>query len=138
MALQYSVAVRGAKLDAVETQIGASAVLKIYDLTAGAPADCAAAITATVLATISLPADWMNAAAAGAKTLLGSWSDSSADAGGTADFFRLFASDGTTCGAQGTITSTAVGTGDMLLDNPVIVIAQQVSVSTFTLTAGNA
>ena len=56
MALQYSVAVRNAQLDAVESTIGTAAVLKLYDLTAGAPADCAAAITGTVLATITLPA----------------------------------------------------------------------------------
>lgn len=137
MALQYSVAVRNAKLDAVEATIGADAVLKIYDLTAGAPADCAAAITGTVLATITLPSDWMNAAATGSKTKLGTWSDSSADATGVADFFRLFASDGTTCHAQGTVTATGGG-GDMTLDNTSIAAAQVVTINTFTLTAGNA
>jgi hypothetical protein len=90
------------------------------------------------LATITLPSDWMNAASTGSKTKLGTWQDTSADASGTADFFRLFASDGTTCGAQGTITSTATGTGDILLDNPVIAAAQSITISTFTLSAGNA
>lgn len=137
MALQYSDSVRNAQLDAVESTIGTAAVLKIYDLTAGAPANCAAAITGTVLATITLPSDWMNAASSGSKTKLGTWQDTSADNAGTADFFRLFASDGTTCHAQGTITSTATGTGDMLLDNPVIASAQSVTISTFTLSAGN-
>ncbi len=138
MALQYSVAVRNAQLDAVESTIGTAAVLKLYDLTAGAPADCSAAITCTVLATITLPSDWMAAASSGSKAKSGTWTDSSADAAGTADFWRLFASDGTTCGAQGTVTSTATGTGDMLLDNPVIAAGQSVTISTFTLSAANA
>lgn len=137
MALQYSVAVRNAQLDAVESTVGTAAVLKLYDLTAGAPADCAAAITGTVLATITLPSDWMNAASSGSKTKLGTWQDSSADAAGTADFFRLFASDGTTCHAQGTVTATGGG-GDLTLDNAVIASAQSVTISTFTLSAGNA
>ncbi len=137
MALQYSVAVRNAQLDAVESTIGATAILKIYDLTAGAPADCAAAITGTVLATITLPSDWMAAASSGSKAKSGTWQDTSADASGTADFWRLFANDGTTCGAQGTVTATGGG-GDLTLDNTSIAAAQSVTVSTFTLSAGNA
>ncbi len=137
MALQYSVAVRNAQLDAVESTIGATAILKIYDLTAGAPADCAAAITGTVLATITLPSDWMAAASSGSKAKSGTWQDASADASGTADFWRLFANDGTTCGAQGTVTATGGG-GDLTLDNTSIAAAQSVTVSTFTLSAGNA
>jgi len=137
MALQYSDSVRNAQLDAVESTIGTAAVLKLYDLTAGAPANCAAAITGTVLATITLPSDWMNAASSGSKTKLGTWQDTSADAAGTADFFRLFASDGTTCHAQGTVTATGGG-GDLTLDNAVIAAAQSVTISTFTLSAGNA
>jgi len=135
MAIQMSVAVRTARLDTVESTIGTAAVLKIYDLTAGAPADCAAAITGTVLATMTLPSDWMNAASAGSKTKLGTWQDASADDAGTADFFRLFASDGTTCHMQGTCGQ---GTGDLQLDNTSITAGQSVTVTAFTLTDGNA
>jgi hypothetical protein len=137
MALQFSVAVRNAEMDSIESTIGASAVLVIYDLTAGAPANCAAAITATTLASMALPSDWMGAANAGAKALAGSWTDSSANAAGTADFFRLFASDGTTCGIQGTVTATGAG-GDMTLDNTSIAAGQAVTVTGFTLTAAGA
>lgn len=137
MTLQYSVAVRNARLDTVESTIGTSAVLKIYDLTAGAPANCAASITGTVLATCSLPSDWMAAASSGTKAISGSWADASADAAGTADFFRVFASDGTTCGIQGTVTATGGG-GDMTVDNAVFAAGQAFSVTGFTLTAGNA
>lgn len=137
MSVQLSVAVRNGMLDAVETVIGTAAVLKIYDLTAGAPADCAAAITGTVLATITLPSDWMAAASSGSKAKSGTWQDASADATGVADFWRLFSSDGTTCGAQGTVTATGGG-GDMTLDNTSIAAAQSVTITSFALTAANA
>ncbi len=133
MALQYSVAVRNAKLDAVETAIGTSAVLKIFDGTL--PANCAAADNGTVLATLSLDADWMNAASNGAKTLKGTWADSSADNTGTADYFRLYASDGTTCHAQGTVGTSGT---DMTVDNINFAAGQAFSVTAFTLTSGNA
>jgi hypothetical protein len=137
MSIQWSTTVRNALLDQVETSIGVSAVLKIYDLTAGAPANCAAAITGTVLATINLPSDWMAAASSGSKALSGTWQDASADGAGTADFFRLFATDGTTCHMQGTVSATGGG-GDMTLDNAVIAAGQTVNVTTFTLTAPGA
>lgn len=137
MSLQYSTTVRNAQLDALETAVGVSAILKIYDLTAGAPANCAAAITGTVLATLNLPSDWMAAASSGSKAMLGTWQDASADAAGTADFFRLFASDGTTCHAQGTVTATGGG-GDLTLDNTNIAAGQSVTVTSFTVSAGNA
>lgn len=135
MALQYSVAVRNAKLDAVETTIGVSAVLKIR--TGAAPATCATADSGTVLASCTLPSDWMAAASAGAKAKSGTWEDTSADATGTAAHFRLYASDGTTCHAQGTVTATGGG-GDMTVDSTSFTSGQQFSVTTFTLTAGNA
>lgn len=135
MALQYSVAVRNAKLDAVETTIGASAVLKIR--TGAAPANCAAADSGTVLATISLPADWMAAAGSGTKAKSGTWEDTSADNTGTAAHFRLYANDGTTCGAQGSVTATGGG-GDMTVDSTSFTAGQDFIVTGFTLTAGNA
>src|SRR5687767_11917135 len=103
MALQYSTAVRNAKLDAVESTIGTSAVLKIR--TGAPPATPATADSGTVLATLSLPSDWMAAASAGAKAKSGTWEDTAADAAGTAAHWRLYASDGTTCHAQGTVTA---------------------------------
>lgn len=135
MTLQYSVAVRNAKLDAVESTIGTAAVLKIR--TGAAPANCAAADSGTVLATLTLPSDWMAAASSGSKAKSGTWSDSSADATGTAAHFRLYASDGTTCHAQGTVTATGGG-GDMEVDNTSFAAGQSFTVNTFTLTAGNA
>jgi len=135
MTIQLSTAVRNADLDSFETTVGASAVLKMF--TGSMPANCAAADTGTLLASMTLPSDWMAAAGSGAKSKSGTWSDPSADGTGTAGYFRLYASDGTTCGMQGTITITGGG-GDLTLDNTSIATTQTVTISVFTLTAGNA
>lgn len=135
MALQLSVAVRNAILDVIESTISTSPVLKIR--TGAPPATCATADSGTVLASMTLPADWMGAAAAGAKALSGTWSDSAADATNTAAHFRIYASDGTTCHIQGTVTAGGGG-GDMTLNTTAVTAGQTVSISSFTLTAPNA
>lgn len=135
MALQLSTGVRNAQLDAFETTVGTSAILKIR--TGSVPANCGTADAGTVLATLNLPSDWMAAASSGSKAMSGTWQDASADATGTAAHFRIYASDGSTCHAQGTVTATGGG-GDLTLDNTSIASGQQVTISSFTLTAGNA
>lgn len=135
MTIQFSTAVRNARLDVVESTIGASAVLKIRS--GAAPANPAAADAGTVLATLTLPSDWMANASAGVKALLGTWQDLSADASGTAGHFRIYESTGTTCGIQGTATASGGG-GDMTLDNAVLAAGQSFSVTSFSLTDGNA
>lgn len=135
MALQKSVTVRNAQLDAIETAIGTSAVLKIR--TGAAPADVATADSGTVLATLSLPSDWMAAASGGSKAKSGTWEDTSADAAGTAAHFRIYASNGTTAHLQGTVTATGGG-GDMTVDNVVFAAGQAFTISSFSITAGGA
>lgn len=135
MSLQYSVAVRNARLDAIETQIGVSAIMEIR--TGAPPANCAAADSGTVLATLTLPSDWMAAASSGSKAKSGTWQDTSADAAGTAAHFRIKDSTGATCHMQGTVTATGGG-GDLTVDNAVFASGQSFSVTAFTLTAGNA
>lgn len=135
MAIQLSTAVRNARLDAIETTISTSAVLKIR--TGAAPADVATADSGTVLSTVTLPSDWLAAAASGSKAKSGTWQDTSADATGTAAHFRIYASDGTTAHIQGTVTITAGG-GDMTVDNTSFAAGQNFTVTTFTLTDGNA
>jgi hypothetical protein len=135
VALQLSAGVRNARLDAIESTIGTGAILKIRS--GAAPADVATADSGTVLATLTLPSDWMAAAASGAKAKSGTWSDTSADATGTAAHFRIYASDGTTAHIQGTVTATGGG-GDLTLDNTSIASGQAVTITAFTLTDGNA
>lgn len=135
MATQLSTAVRNALLDAIETAIGTSAVLKIRS--GAAPANCAAADTGTVLATLNLPSDWMAAASGGSKSKNGTWEDAGADNTGTAAHFRLYASDGTTCHMQGTVTATGGG-GDLTVSNVSFASGQPFSITSFSLTAPNA
>lgn len=135
MALQFSTTARNALLDALESDTGTAAVLKIR--TGAAPANCGTADSGTVLATMTLPSDWMAAASGGTKALSGTWQDASADATGTAAHFRLYKSDGTTCQMQGTVTATGGG-GDLTLDNTSIASGQTVTITSFTLTAPGA
>jgi hypothetical protein len=121
-------------LDAIETAVGTSAVLKIRS--GSPPTNITDADSGTVLATLNLPSDWLAAASGGTKAKAGTWEDTSADAAGTAGHFRIYASNGTTQHIQGTITATGGG-GDMTLDNTSIALAQAITITGFTLTAGN-
>ena len=133
MAIQFSESVRNATLDTIETEIGTSPSLEIR--TGPRPANCAAADTGTVLATLLLPSDWMADASGGVKELTGTWEDAMADATGVAGHFRL--RQGATCHIQGSVTITGGG-GDMTLDNTSIAVDQQVTITSFTITAGGA
>lgn len=53
MALQFSTALRNARADRIESYVGSSAIMKIR--TGSVPANCAAADSGTVLATLNLP-----------------------------------------------------------------------------------
>ncbi len=135
--MQKSVAVRNAQNDATETTIGTSAVLKLRS--GAAPATVATADSGTVVATMSLPSDWMSASASGVKALLGTWQDLSADnahAGGTMHY-RIYASDGTTAHLQGPVTVTGGG-GEIQLDNMTIAAAQRIDITAFNITASGA
>lgn len=134
MAFQESVAVRNARLDAIETTIGTAAILKLFS--GAEPANCAAADPAGLLATLTLPSDWLANAAAGVKAKAGSWAGTGS-AGGTAASFRIYDSGVAACHMQGTVTATAGG-GDMTLDNTSIANGQAITVNTFSITAGNA
>jgi hypothetical protein len=135
MPLQFSTAVRNARLDAIEEVIGTSAVFHIRS--GAAPASVASADAGDILATMTLPNDWMSNASNGAKSLSGTWQDLEADADGTAGHFRVYASDGVTAHMQGSITVTGGG-GDMTLDNTSISRRQQITITGFTLNEGNA
>lgn len=131
MALQYSVPVNNARLDATETTIGANPKLCIY--TGSVPANCAAAASGTKLLEITLPADWMADASAASKGKQGTWS-AAAMAAGVAGYFRVLNSAGTVAHLQGTCGQ---GTGDLQLDNTNIANGQVVTVNTFTINAAN-
>lgn len=132
MAIQTSDAVANARLDVIETTVGASGKLQLR--TGAQPANCAAADAGTLLAEISLPADFWSNAASRAKTLLGTW-QVAAVAAGVAAHFRLKNNAGSTCHMQG---SVGQGTGDLQLDNTNIANGQTVTITAFTLNEPNA
>lgn len=131
MAIQLSTAVRNARLDAIESETGTSAVLKLF--TGAQPANCAAANSGTELWSETCPSDWMAAASGGSKALSGTWQAAAIDTG-TAAHFRLYKSDGVTCVMQG---SVGIGTGDLQLDNTALATGQSVTITAFTWTDAN-
>jgi hypothetical protein len=138
MAIQLKVECRNARLDAIEVYGSTSCALQVF--TGAQPADCITANSGTMLVSMNLPADWMNAAATGAKAkAAGAWSGTAAaGAGATPGHFRIYNSqatkDNTTCFIQG---SCAIGSGDINFDGT-ITSGQTVTISTFTLTDANA
>lgn len=134
MTVQYTDDIKNARLDLVESTVGASAVLKIRS--GAKPALITDADAGTVLATLTLPSDWMNPASGGTKTKSGTWEDLVADATGVGAHWRIYTSGGSVQKVQGTLTVTGGG-GDMQVANTTITAGQPVSVTVFTLTHGN-
>lgn len=132
MAIKFSVASRNAQLDAHETTVGASPKMRI--LTGTAPATCATAQTGTLLAELTLPADWASNAASGAKGLLGTWSGAVV-ADGTAGYYRIVDNAGTVCHEQGTMGTSGQ---DLNGSSVALVTGQVIVITAKTMTAGNA
>ena len=132
MAIQLGTTLRNARINAVESTVGTSPKLQIR--TGAQPANCAAADSGSLLAELTLPSDWANAASSGASTLAGTWTGT-ATGTGTAAHFRLKDSAGTTTHMQGSVGQC---TGDLSLDNTSIVSGQTVNITAWTTTDGNA
>jgi hypothetical protein len=130
--LKLSTAVRNAMLDQFETTVGTAAIIRIYDGTQ--PANCAAAITGTLLWTETLPSDWMAAASGGSKALSGTWQNTAA-ATGTATHFRIWDSGLTAGHMDGTV---GTGTHDLVVDSTSFTSGQTFTITAFTINAPNA
>ncbi len=101
MTKQFSTTIRNDWLDRYEVQIGTSPKLRI--LSGTQPASCATAQSGTLLCEMTLPSDWMAAASSGSKGLSGTWSGTVV-ADGSAGYYRILDSGGTTCHEQGAVT----------------------------------
>ena len=111
----------------IQTTVGASGSLKIFS--GAEPANCAAADPTGLLATITLPASFLTSSG-GVTTIAGTWSVA-ASGSGTAQSFRMY--DGSAvCHVQGNVTT------DLVLNNTSITSGQTVTVTQFSVTAGNA
>ena len=132
MTVQQSDTARNARLDALETAVGASPYL---DLRTGAqPSDCAQADAGTELVHMALPSDWLAAASGGSKAKSGTWSGTGI-AAGSVGHYRLKNNADSVCHEQGSVTATGGG-GDLELDNISIAVSQTVTINTWTYVEG--
>jgi hypothetical protein len=134
MALAPSIttAARNAAADAVVdlVDVGGAGSLRIYSGTA--PADANAALSGnTLLAQLAMSATAFGAAASGVATAAAITQDSSADATGTATFFRILAGNGTTVVMQGEVGTSGA---NLNLNSVAISAGAAVSVSSLTYT----
>lgn len=105
MTISYAVLLKNARLDQVETVVGTSALLQLYNGTAPANADAALAGN-VLLANGALPSDWMTAASGGSKAKTGTWTltgNASLPSPQAATFFRIYNSAGNVPSVQGTL-----------------------------------
>ena len=131
MALAYDVvSIRNVMLDAITTRAGAGALLRIYD--GVRPATGGAATT--LLAELTCNAVFAPAAAAGVLTLNAITQDASANATGTATWFRIVQSGGVNFVLDGSVSTVG---SDLNLTSTSIVITQPVSVTSFVITEAN-
>lgn len=129
MALAFSTTLRDSRLDAIVTAIGTSGLVRIYD--GSRPATGGAATT--LLAELPLSAT-AGTVSGQVLTMSAITTDSSANATGTASWFRVTTSGGTP------VIDGNVGTSgsDLNLNTTSIVIAGSVAISSFTITEANA
>lgn len=124
-----AVAQRNRAIDAVAARCN-SGKLRIYD--GSQPADADTAITSqTLLAELTMNSTAFAAASGGSASANAITQDSSADATGTAAWYRMFESDGTTAVFDGSVGTSS---SNLVLNAVAIVAGAAVSVSSFTIT----
>lgn len=121
---------RNARNDAITTFAGNSGKIRIYSGTQPATGGTAT----TLLAELTCNATFAPASSGGVLTLNAITADASADATGTATWWRLLKSDGTTIVLDGTVGTAGA---DLNLNTTSIVIGANVAISSFVLTDGN-
>lgn len=132
MALAYATTLRNARLDAINTAANAgagAALLRIYDGTR--PATGGTATTLLAELTFSDPA--FGAAGSGIITASSITQDASANATGTATWFRVVDSSATFV-MDGNVSTSG---SDLNMTTTAIVSTQPVSCSSFVITEGN-
>ena len=131
MALAYdTVSIRNPMLDLVTTRAGNAALLRIYDGTRPATGGTAT----TLLAELTCGTPFAAGASGGVLTLGSITQDASANATGTATWFRIVKADGTTFVLDGNVGTSG---SDLNLTTTSIVSTQPVSITSFTITEGN-
>ena len=131
MALAYVESLRHTMLDAITTAAGTSAKLRIYNGTRPATGGAATTLLAELICNATA---FAAAATGGVLTLNAISQDASADATGTATWFRIVTS------ADAFVLDGDVGTSgsDLNMDSVSFVAGGTVDVTSFTITGGNA
>lgn len=132
MATQIPTAVQNAMCDLAVDRIDAGAAAGTMQIRTGSPPGPNAAATGTLLATITFSDPAFGAAAAGVATMSGAPLSTTAVADGTAGWFRIRDSDGTTV-VDGTVTVTGGG-GQLQLSSTTISTGLSVSIIAGTAT----
>ena len=133
MALGMASSLRNARADQIKTAIDAGAgagLFRIYD--GSRPATCGTATT--LLAELTFTDPSAAAASGGVLTMSAITADSSANATATATWYRNVDSTGT-CVLDGSVGTSG---SDLNLNSTSIATGQQVSVTSYTITEGNA
>lgn len=131
---QYPADLRDARNDQIETALGASPICELRS--GAAPANCAAADSGTLIASMTLPVDPFAASSGGVKAKQGTWEDLIANNTGIIGHYRL-KTNGGVCKMQGP-ASEAGGGGEVIVDNADVNAGQSVTITAFTITAGGA
>lgn len=134
MALTFTTTVKNARADAISTQVGSNGKIRIYSGTV--PADANAALSSnTLLAELACSTTFAASASGGVLTVNTIDPDTSADATGTATFFRVLKSDNTVI-LQGAVGTSGSG-AELILNTTSISAGAAVSITAFTLTEAN-
>jgi len=132
MTLSYTTTDRNARMDVESASIGNAGIVKIYS--GSVPANVGASLgAAVVLAQLTCGTPFAAGASGGVLTANAITTDSSADATGTATFFRITDSGGTAV-IQGSVGTSGA---DLILNSTGISAGASVSVTSMTITEGN-
>jgi hypothetical protein len=138
MAYEISLASRNAAVNALTALYTTTSKIRVYSNATSKPATPETAVPggSITLVDVNFAATAFPSASAGSATatgLPGTPLTATIATSGTAGWFRTFNGAGTALG-QGTITTTAVGTGDMLFDSTSFVAGGIVNITDFTIT----
>jgi hypothetical protein len=129
--LKYSNGTRDAQQNGLITYAGSAAIIKIYSGTQ--PVNANTAISGQTLL-VSLNVSGTFGTDSNGTITLSSVTSATAAATGTASFFRITKSDGTTVVMDGSVGTSSA---DMILDNTSIATGQTVSITSGTIIRAN-
>lgn len=136
MPFSFDTTLRNNRLDQITSRVGGGALIRFY--TGTRPANVATAVTTqTLLGTCTGGTPFAGSASGGTLTANAITQDSAADATGTATWFRIFQSNGTTAVIDGDCGIAGSG-AEAILNTISIVTGGPIQVTSLTFTEGNA